>query len=109
MQSDEAVSALAALGQSTRLATFRLLVEAGPGGLRASEIADKLAVPRNTMSAHLKILTAAGLIQSQRASREIIYRSDLSRLAILTSFLVEGCCGGRDDLCKPEIDRIRAF
>lgn len=109
MQSEEAVAALAALGQATRLQTFKLLIQAGAEGLRAGDIAATLGVPRNTLSNHLNILTAAALISSQRASREIIYRADLSRLASLTSFLVEGCCAGRAERCEPTITEIRTL
>lgn len=101
MNSAEAVAVLAALGQSTRLDTFRLLVQNDPGGLPAGEVAERLNVPRNTMSNHLAILARAGLVRAERDSRQIIYRADLSRLTSLTAFLVEDCCGGLPDLCTP--------
>ena len=103
MESDQAILALAALAQSTRLGVFRLLVKYEPEGLAAGDIADVLAVPQNTMSAHLAILARAGLVMSERKSRSIIYRADLSSVQALTSFLIEDCCGGRRDLCEPRV------
>ena len=101
MESEDAILALAALAQSTRLETFRLLVRHEPGGAPAGEIAQTLAVPANTLSAHLGVLTRAGLIKSERRSRSIIYRADLDRLRDLVLFLLKDCCGGRADLCEP--------
>lgn len=101
MESEAAILALAALAQPTRLETFRLLVRHEPAGLPAGEIADALAVPANTMSAHLGVLSRAGLISSERRSRSIIYRTDLSRLQALVLFLLKDCCQGRADLCEP--------
>ncbi len=93
--------ALAALAQSTRLDAFRLLVRHEPRGLPAGDVADRLAVPANTMSAHLGVLSRAGLITAQRRSRSIIYRADLDRLRELVLFLLKDCCEGRADLCRP--------
>jgi DNA-binding transcriptional ArsR family regulator len=101
MESEQVILALAALAQSTRLGTFRLLVKHEPDGLAAGEIAKTLAVPQNTMSAHLAILARAGLVMSERKSRSIIYRADLAAFQNLTSFMVEDCCGGRAELCAP--------
>ncbi len=101
MESENAILKLAALAQSTRLDVFRLLVKHEPDGLAAGDIAKALAVPQNTMSAHLAILGRAGLVMSERKSRSIIYRASLATLQDLTSFLVEDCCGGRADLCAP--------
>ena len=101
MESEPAILALAALAQSTRLEAFRLLVRHEPGGLPAGEIANHLAIPANTLSSHLGVLTRAGLIRSERRSRSIIYRVDLDRLRDLVLFLLKDCCGGRADLCEP--------
>lgn len=101
MESQIAILALAALAQSTRLETFRLLVRHEPSGLPAGEIADALVVPTNTMSAHLGVLSRAGLISSERRSRSIIYRADLDRLQALVLFLLKDCCQGRAELCEP--------
>jgi len=72
-----------------------------PDGLAAGDIAKALAVPQNTMSAHLAILARAELVMSERKSRSIIYRADLATFQDLTSFMVEDCCGGRAELCAP--------
>ncbi len=101
MESEQVILALAALAQSTRLGVFRLLVMHDPAGIAAGEIAKALAVPQNTMSAHLAILARAGLVIGERQSRSIIYRADLVTFQNLTSFMVEDCCGGRADRCAP--------
>ena len=101
METEASILALAALAQSTRLEAFRLLVRHEPGGLPAGEIANHLAIPANTLSSHLGVLTRAGLIRSERRSRSIIYRADLDRLRDLVLFLLKDCCGGRADLCEP--------
>ena len=101
METEPSILALAALAQSTRLEAFRLLVRHEPDGLPAGEIANHLAIPANTLSSHLGVLTRAGLIKSERRSRSIIYRADLDRLRDLVLFLLKDCCGGRADLCEP--------
>ncbi len=101
METIEAISALAALAQTTRLDTFRLLVLREPEGVPAGELARLMAVPQNTMSAHLSILSRAGLVIGERHSRSIIYRANLARLREVTLFLLKDCCGGRPDICAP--------
>jgi DNA-binding transcriptional ArsR family regulator len=101
MESEPAILALAALAQPTRLEAFRLLVRSEPEGLAAGAVADRLAVPANTMSAHLGVLSRAGLIRAQRRSRSIVYRADLDRLGDLVLFLLKDCCQGRAELCRP--------
>ena len=103
MESDQALDVFAALSQATRLETFCLLMEHEPLGLAAGEIARQLEVPQNTMSTHLAILTRAGLIESERHSRSIVYRAVVVRVREITSFLVQDCCGGRPELCAPLI------
>ncbi len=103
MESNEVITALAALAQQTRLDTFRLLVTREPGGVAAGELARLIDVPQNTMSAHLAILSRAGLIIGERHSRSIIYRASLDRLRDLMLFLVKDCCGGRPEVCAPLI------
>ncbi len=98
--------ALAALAQPTRLDAFRLLVRHEPNGMAAGDIADALAVPANTMSAHLGVLLRAGLITSKRMSRSIIYRADLDRISNLVLFLLKDCCEGRADLCQPLLAQL---
>ncbi|WP_435267624.1 ArsR/SmtB family transcription factor [Shinella sp. BE166] len=106
MEQENAILALAALAQSTRIETYKLLVRHEPDGLPAGEIARALAVPQNTMSAHLNILSRAGLVTSERRSRLIVYRADMLRLRDLTLFLVKDCCGGDARLCTPLIAEL---
>ena len=108
MESELAIFALAALGQPTRLETFRLLVKHEPKGLPAGELARALAVPQNTMSAHLSVLTRAGLVRGERHSRSIIYRAEVERLRELVGFLIQDCCGGRPEICAPLIEEMSA-
>jgi ArsR family transcriptional regulator len=103
MDAIEAIAALAALAQTTRLDTFRLLVQREPEGVPAGELARLMAVPQNTMSAHLSILARAGLVSGERQSRSIIYRANLARFREVTLFLLKDCCGGRSDVCAPLI------
>ena len=106
MESETAILALAALAQTTRLEAFRLLLRHEPQGMAAGDIADQLAVPANTMSAHLGVLSRAGLVTSERRSRSIVYRADLTRLSDLVLFLLNDCCQGRADLCDPLIAQL---
>jgi ArsR family transcriptional regulator len=106
MEAEHAILALAALAQPTRLDAFRLLVRHEPDGMAAGDIADSLAVPANTMSAHLGVLSRAGLITSKRLSRSIIYRADLDRISNLVLFLLKDCCEGRADLCQPLLAQL---
>jgi DNA-binding transcriptional ArsR family regulator len=106
MESEQIILALAALAQPTRLDAFRLLVKHEPDGRPAGEIASALAVPHNTMSAHLSVLARAGLVRSRRASRSIIYRADLTMLQQITLFLLRDCCGGKPEICAPIIDSL---
>lgn len=101
METEASIIALAALAQSTRLEAFRLLVRHEPAGLPAGKISHHLAIPANTLSSHLGVLTRAGLIKSERRSRSIIYRADLDQLRDLVLFLLKDCCEGRADLCEP--------
>ena len=103
MESEVAILALAALAQPTRLEAFRLLVRHEPDGLPAGDIARALAVPQNTMSAHLNILSRAGLVSSQRQSRVVTYRVETETLRELVLFLLKDCCGGNAELCAPLI------
>lgn len=103
MDKEPVILSLAALAQSTRLDVFRLLVKHEPAGLPAGEIARDLAVPHNTMSSHLAILTRAGLVRSERQSRSIIYRASLDAVQGLVTFLLTDCCGGRPEVCAPVV------
>lgn len=106
METESTILALAALAQSTRLDVFRLLVRREPEGLAAGEIAAALAVPQNTMSAHLAVLSRAGLVSARRIGRSIVYRADLARFQAVMSFLVNDCCDGRPEICGPLIESI---
>jgi ArsR family transcriptional regulator len=106
MESEDAILALAALAQSTRLDVFRLLVKREPKGLAAGDIAKALAVPQNTMSSHLAILSRAGLVSAQRFSRSIVYRADLTRFQAVVLFMLKDCCDGRPEICAPLIEDL---
>ena len=101
MDISTAVSALDALAHETRLGVFRLLVQAGPDGLSAGDIAGRLGALQNTMSSHLHKLSRAGLVSSQRDGRRIIYRTNFDALSALIVYLMEDCCGGSAELCEP--------
>ncbi|MDB5525208.1 MAG: Arsenical resistance operon repressor [Rhizobium sp.] len=103
MDENQTIAALAALAQSTRLQTFRLLVEREPEGVPAGELARLIGVPQNTMSAHLSTLAQAGLVRGERQSRSIIYRADLDKFRDVTLYLIKDCCGGNAALCAPLI------
>ena len=99
MQLPVAVDALSALAHASRLAVFRLLVRAGPEGMAAGEIAREIGALPNTLSSHLTILAHAGLIQSRREGRSIVYSADFERMRALLDFLIADCCGGRPEIC----------
>jgi len=106
MDKKPALSALAALGQETRLDVFRLLVQAGADGVAAGEIAARLGAFQNTMSAHLKILSHAGLVRTEREGRSVRYFADMTGFRDLLAYLMEDCCNGRPELCRPVIDAV---
>jgi ArsR family transcriptional regulator len=106
MEIESVILALAALAQSTRLDVFRLLIKREPDGLAAGEIAKALAVPQNTMSAHLAVLSRSGLVTARRISRSIVYRADLARFQAVMLFMLNDCCDGRPEICAPLIEGI---
>ena len=108
MDENQAITALAALAQPTRLRTFRLLVEREPEGVPAGELARLADVPQNTMSLHLGILARAKLVRTERQSRSIIYRADLEAVQHLVTFLLNDCCGGRTEICAPVVAALSA-
>lgn len=89
-----AVTALSALAHDHRLAIFRMLVERGPEGLAAGEIAERLDVPPSSLTFHTQALVRAGLIHQERQSRQIIYSADFAAMNALVGFLTEKCCQG---------------
>ena len=99
MESPQALDALSALAQASRLAIYRLLVEAGPGGLAAGVIGDKLHLPGATLSFHLAHLVRGGQVKSRQDGRYVIYSADFQTMDGLVGFLTENCCGGR--ACAP--------
>ena len=101
MQIPTAVDALSALAHASRLAVFRLLVRAGPEGVRAGELAREVAALPNTLSSHLNILAHAGLIRSRRDGRAILYSADYEAMRALLGFLMDDCCAGRPEICGP--------
>lgn len=99
MELDEAVSALAALAQQSRLEVFRLLVEAGALGVAAGQIAERLALPGATLSFHLSQLRQAGLVAVRREGRSLIYRAEYGAMNALLAYLTENCCEGDPAAC----------
>ena len=99
METKSAVTALAALAQETRLSIFRLLIEAGPEGIPAGAISEKLEVPPATLSFHLKELSRAGLVTSRQESRFVYYMADFANMAALMTFLTHNCCKGMPQEC----------
>lgn len=114
MKNPDAVLALSAIAQEHRLAIYRLLVQAGPEGMAAGMIAEKLELPASSLSFHLAHLTRAGLIGQRRESRSLIYSADFERMNALVGFLTENCCGGascapaaKAAACEPKPKRAR--
>jgi ArsR family transcriptional regulator len=101
METKSAVSSLAALAHEGRLSIFRLLVQAGEEGLAAGEIARRLEILPNTLSASLNILSHADLVASRRDGRSIIYTANYGAMRQLLAFLLEDCCSGAPEICAP--------
>lgn len=99
MDPNSVIKALAALAQEHRLAVYRLLVQAGPDGMSAGILADKIGVPPSSMSFHLAQLANAGLVTQRRQSRSIIYSADYDAMNGVMGYLTENCCGGMS--CSP--------
>ncbi len=106
MDKRSALAALAALGQDTRLEVFRLLVKAGSNGIPAGEVASQLGTMQNTMSAHLKVLDHAGLVRAERDGRIVRYVADMTGFRDLLAYLMEDCCNGSPELCRPVINAV---
>lgn len=99
METKDAVIALAALAHHSRLEIFRQLVQAGPEGIVAGELAIRLGIPANTLSFHLKTLHHAGLVASRQSGRFVHYSANYAHMAGLLGYLTENCCAG--SACKP--------
>jgi len=104
METQQAVTVLAALAQETRLGIFRLLVEAGPEGMAAGVIAETLGVAPATLSFHLKELSNAGLAHARQEGRFVIYSTDFERMAALMTFLTRNCCKGMPSDCLETVE-----
>jgi DNA-binding transcriptional ArsR family regulator len=101
MKQPDAVAALAALAQEHRLAVFRLLVQAGPEGLPAGEVADALKLSPSALTFHFDRLRGAGLVTVRREGRSMIYAAQFDAMNALLGFLTENCCQGRVEKCAP--------
>jgi len=101
-----ALAAFSALGQETRLEAFRLLVRQSPDGLPAGEVADRLGVVQNTMSAHLAVLARSGLIGARRKGRVVEYAVDYEAVRGLLAYLMQDCCQGQPEICSPLFELV---
>lgn len=99
MEIKTAVAALSSLAHQGRLSVFRMLVQAGHDGIPAGDIARRLDVPPNTLSSNLTILGHAGLVDSRREGRSIIYSARYETMTALLEYLMEDCCGGSPEIC----------
>jgi DNA-binding transcriptional ArsR family regulator len=105
METNQAITALTALGHATRLAAYRLLVEAGPAGRMAGDIGQALGVPGATLSFHLKELLLAGLVESESQGRHVCYRANFAAMNGLVDYLTHNCCAGATVAeCAPASD-----
>ena len=112
METNIALTALSALSHESRLAAFRRLVQAGPDGLSVGELRERLDLPPATLTAHLNILRAAGLVTDQREGRVIRVRAQYAQMNALLAYLTENCCGGAStcapaSTCTPAAARAR--
>jgi DNA-binding transcriptional ArsR family regulator len=101
MEERQALIAFGALSQETRLRILRALVVAGPEGIAAGTIAERMEVSASNVSFHLKELDRAGLVEARRDARSIIYSARYDALSGLVRFLMEDCCSGRPEICDP--------
>jgi ArsR family transcriptional regulator, arsenate/arsenite/antimonite-responsive transcriptional repressor len=101
MEKLDAVTALAALAQDSRLDVFRLLVQAGPEGMPAGQVANALDLPPNTLTFHFDRLRMAGLVTVRRQGRSMIYAARFETMNALLGYLTENCCGGALEKCQP--------
>ncbi len=105
MKPVQVVKALSALAQPTRLAVFRLLVECGPTGMAAGQIAEKLKVSPATLSFHFKTLNHAGLLESRQEGRFVYYAANFKAMNDMVAYLTENCCGGDQAACKVPVTK----
>lgn len=105
----DVIRAMGALAQQTRLDIFRLLVQRGPDGVCAGDLANLVGAPAPTLSFHLSQLKNAGLIRFRREGRSLFYSANFEAIASLISYLTENCCGGRFELCAISHSRTSAI
>jgi DNA-binding transcriptional ArsR family regulator len=103
METIDTVAALAALAQEHRLAIFRLLVQAGPEGMPAGQVAERLGIAPNTLTFHFDRLRLAGLVTVRRDGRSMIYAAQFDTMNALLGYLTENCCEGASEKCAPAI------
>jgi DNA-binding transcriptional ArsR family regulator len=105
MEAPETVEALGALAHEHRLAIYRLLVEKGPDGLSAGDIADRIGLVPSSLTFHVQSLQRAGLITQRRVSRQLFYSADFAAMNELVNYLTKNCCGGRScaPVCNPMV------
>ena len=108
MESSSAVAALSALAQENRLDVFRLLVQTGPGGLAAGDVAERLEISPATLSFHLAQLRQAGLLSVRRDGRSLIYSANYDGMNALMAFLTENCCRGAAPCAVPASVKAKA-
>lgn len=108
MESTDAIKALAALAQETRLSIFRVLIEAGPTGLAAGEIAAAVGASPTNLSFHLKELANAGLARSRQDGRYVFYSANHAHMNALVAYLTENCCARDCGPCSTEKPRTTA-
>ncbi len=106
MDQGRAIEVLTALAQPTRLEVFRRLINVHPDEILAGEIARACKVPHNTMSAHLAILSRAGLVSVRREGRMMHYAADLDGFRCVVGFLMRDCCNGRAEICAPLVAEL---
>ena len=106
MDTIRALSALSALAQPTRLELFRALVKAGAKGMLSGQLGERLGLLQNTTSANLAVLLQAGLIRNTRQGRQVRYFANMDGMRDLLAFLMEDCCGGRPEACRPVIETL---
>lgn len=105
MENEQVIDALAALAQRSRLAIFKLLVEAGLDGLAAGAIGEKLELPPATLSFHLAHLARAGLVHNRQEGRFVIYSANFDNMKALVGYLTENCCSGAGLVPRPDMSR----
>jgi DNA-binding transcriptional ArsR family regulator len=109
MEAKKIVAALSAIAHDHRLAAYRMLVEQGPQGIPAGEIAQALDMPPSSLTFHLQQLLHAGLVTQRRLGRQLIYAADFAAMNTLVSYLTENCCGaGKAQSCAPVCNPVAA-